>query len=214
MSRIEYSLPFDSRAFRRTHMDLDAHETVANFHRFVAKFHTVQHTKARGENFFWPERVLGVELEGKRDGFFLKTPKKKEKKFTHQHPSAQKKRKNSSLLKLPLNTQCDGFQLVCLWIHTHSNRKAINLCSFISASSLFVISLRFGVKLIEERAWEREREGEREREREKEKEKEKEKERVRSPVGAERFWTTAWSRESSKYTRHIFERASQRTRAR
>jgi len=102
MSRIEYSLPFDSRAFRRTHMDLDAHETVANFHRLL-RSSTPSSTPKRGAKIFLARRGCWVELEGKRDGFFLKTPKRKKSLRINTLP-LKKKKKNSSLLKLLLNT--------------------------------------------------------------------------------------------------------------
>jgi len=94
-------------------MDLDAHETVANFHRLL-RSSTPSSTPKRGAKIFFGPRGCWVELEGKRDGFFLKTPSKRKKSLRINTLPLKKKKKNSSLLKLLLNTRCDGFQLVCL----------------------------------------------------------------------------------------------------
>lgn len=92
---------------------------------FVAKFHTVQHTKARGENFFGPERVLGG-ARGKTWWIFSQNTKK-EKKFTHQHPSAQKKEKKFLTLKTSFEhgaTVSNSF--VCEYTRTQTVKQSIS----------------------------------------------------------------------------------------
>ena len=124
MSRIEYSLPFDSRAFRRTHMDLDAHETVANFHRLL-RSSTPSSTPKRGAKIFLARRGCWVELEGKRDGFFLKTPKRKKSLRINTLPL--KKTKKFLTLKTSFEhgaTVSNSF--VCEYTRTQTVKQSIS----------------------------------------------------------------------------------------